>query len=239
MQRLPLALVQSRASSRTSVETHDSATARLSRDRRHEARRPKAIVQIHPFPHSGYRAVAGPLLFWSRSPVAAVRSCRLDGCRCRLISRVCQVRRLSRRKNAEGVLQRVFARRYSSTGPTGAWVAYVTAGVNTCPFTCDATNGSGAFGTAVQVIDLSTVNSIEGVSSVYFTITFAGFNAGSYGTARIDNVLVEGTAIPTPAAASLLALVGLAAARRRRRISRLPCCFSRNARRSPGVVLSQ
>jgi hypothetical protein len=118
--------------------------------------------------------------------------------------------------NAEGVLQRVFARRYSSTGPTGASVAYVTAGVNNCAFTCDATNRSVAFGAAAQIIDLSAVNSIEGVSSVYFKITFTGFNAGSNGTARIDNVLVEGTLIPTPAAASLLALVGLAAARRRR-----------------------
>jgi hypothetical protein len=72
MQRLPLALVQSRASSRTSAETHEPATARLSRDRRDETRRPKAIVQIHPFPHSGYRAVAGPLLF-VRVPVPAQR----------------------------------------------------------------------------------------------------------------------------------------------------------------------
>ncbi len=109
-----------------------------------------------------------------------------------------------------------YAERYSSTGPTGVSISYSTDGINYSAFTSYATNRSGAFGAAAQVIDLSAVNSIEGFSSVYFKITFTGFNAGSNGTARIDNVLVEGTLIPTPAAASLLALVGLAAARRRR-----------------------
>lgn len=109
-----------------------------------------------------------------------------------------------------------YAERYSSTGPTGVSISYSTDGINYTSFTNYATTRDGAFAATPRVINLSAVNSIEGFASVYFKITFTGFNAGGTGTARIDNVLVEGTAIPAPAAASLLGLVGLAAARRRR-----------------------
>ena len=109
-----------------------------------------------------------------------------------------------------------YAERYSSTGPTGVSISYSTDGISYTAFTNYTTVRDGAFAAAPRVIDLSAVNNIEGAAAVYFKITFTGFNAGSNGTARIDNVLVEGTAIPAPAAASLLGLVGLAAARRRR-----------------------
>lgn len=109
-----------------------------------------------------------------------------------------------------------YAERYTSTGPTGVAISYSTDGISYTSFTSYATVRDGAFAAAPRVIDLSAVNSIEGSASVYFKITFTGFNAAGNGAARIDNVFVEGTAIPAPAAASMLGLIGLAVARRRR-----------------------
>ncbi len=107
-----------------------------------------------------------------------------------------------------------YAERYSSTGPTGVTIQYSTNGVAYTPATNYATNRTGAFLSAARVIDLSAVDAIENLASVYLKITFTGFNANSTGTARIDNILV--TSVPTPGALALCGAAGLLAARRRR-----------------------
>lgn len=109
-----------------------------------------------------------------------------------------------------------YAERYTSTGPAGVGISYSGDGVNYTAFTSYTTVRDGAFAASARTIDLSSASSIWGLSAVYLKITFNNFNVGGNGTARIDNVLVEGTAIPAPAGAALLGFVGLAAARRRR-----------------------
>ncbi|MDX2016132.1 MAG: hypothetical protein SFY95_00670 [Planctomycetota bacterium] len=109
-----------------------------------------------------------------------------------------------------------YAERYSSTGPTTVTIGYSTDGVSFTDFTSYSTLRDGNFAAAARVIDLSSVNSIENRSASFLRIRFSGFNVNSNGAARLDNITVSGTVIPTPGAAALLGLAGLAATRRRR-----------------------
>ncbi len=67
---------------------------------------------------------------------------------------------------------------------------------------------------AIVSVDLTAFNSLEnGTASL--RLVFNGATSGS-GTARIDNVLVAGSAVPAPGAAALVGLAGLVGGRRRR-----------------------
>jgi hypothetical protein len=56
---------------------------------------------------------------------------------------------------------------------------------------------------------------LDGVENATIRLTFTGAT-GSTGNNRLDNIVVQGTLIPTPGAAALMGLGGLVAARRRR-----------------------
>jgi hypothetical protein len=64
------------------------------------------------------------------------------------------------------------------------------------------------------------ISSLDGVADARIRIivdfVFMGTNQSATGNNRYDNFLIEGTKIPTPGSAALLALGGLVAARRRR-----------------------
>lgn len=107
-----------------------------------------------------------------------------------------------------------FADRYSSTGPLTTSVEYSSDGVNYTTFGTINNTRDTTF--RLQSFDLSAINSIENLAATFFKITFNSFNAGGSGAARIDNVYVQGTVIPTPGAMALLGLGGLVAGRRRR-----------------------
>jgi hypothetical protein len=67
--------------------------------------------------------------------------------------------------------------------------------------------------------DFSSILAVNDEASVTFRMTAASAPSGTAGTNRVDNVLVEGVAIPEPASAGLLAMAfgALVVARRRRR----------------------
>jgi len=98
-----------------------------------------------------------------------------------------------------------FAERYSSTGPTTTSIDFSTDGGATYTnFSSYSNTRSGAFLPA-RLVDLSAVNSIEGLSSLYIKIRFSTFNTH-----------IDGTSIPAPGSMALLAIGGLVAGRRRR-----------------------
>ncbi len=107
-----------------------------------------------------------------------------------------------------------FADRYSPTGPLTTSVEYSSDGVNYTTFGTINNTRDSTF--RLQSFDLSAINSIENLAATFLKITFTGFNALGAGAARIDNVYVQGTVIPTPGAMALLGLGGLVAGRRRR-----------------------
>jgi MYXO-CTERM domain-containing protein len=107
-----------------------------------------------------------------------------------------------------------FAERYSSTGPTGVTIQYSTDGVAYTAATNYLTTRDGAFAAGARVIDLSAIDTIENLSSVYLKITFTGFNVNGTGTARIDNILVS--SVPSPGALALFGVAGVLGVRRRR-----------------------
>jgi hypothetical protein len=113
-----------------------------------------------------------------------------------------------------------YADRYTSTGPTDVAFSYSTDGVNYIDIPAAAYNTTGFRDSTyrVRTVDLSAVDALDNLSSAFIKITFSGFSTtSSTGNARLDNILISGTLIPTPGTASLFALAGLAAARRRRR----------------------
>ncbi|MCA9293815.1 MAG: PEP-CTERM sorting domain-containing protein [Phycisphaerales bacterium] len=56
----------------------------------------------------------------------------------------------------------------------------------------------------------------DGLATVWVRMTCQVIPAGTAGSNRIDNVVIRGTAIPTPGALALVGIGGLAAVRRRR-----------------------
>jgi hypothetical protein len=108
-----------------------------------------------------------------------------------------------------------FAERYSSTGPQTTTISYSGDGVNYTTATSYSNTRSGAF-LALRTVNLSAASGISFNSAAYVKITFSQFNAGSNGSARLDNILIDGTFIPAPGSMALLAIGGLVAGRRRR-----------------------
>ena len=92
----------------------------------------------------------------------------------------------------------------NSAAPTGAgaW----TASTYNAAYTSTIALGASADNAASIIVRMqATVDSVNGSGA---------YQAG--GTARIDNVFVNGTAVPAPGAVALLGVAGLAARRRRR-----------------------
>lgn len=67
---------------------------------------------------------------------------------------------------------------------------------------------------ATMTFDLSSVAELNDAADIYLRIRFNGA-ANNGGRNTLDNVIIEGNAIPAPPAAILLALAGLARRRRR------------------------
>lgn len=105
-----------------------------------------------------------------------------------------------------------YAERTTTTGASSIAVSTSTDGVNFTPATTLTTTRDATF--RARNVDLSAVNSIENVASAYIRLTFTGFSNAS-GAVRFDNIVISGT-VPTPGAAGLMGLAGLAALRRRR-----------------------
>ncbi|GDX98446.1 hypothetical protein LBMAG48_08500 [Phycisphaerae bacterium] len=108
-----------------------------------------------------------------------------------------------------------FAERYSATGPTTVSVSVSSDGVNYTSAGSFATNRNSTF--SVRSVDLSSFTSINNDSQIFAKITVTGYNTGSNGAARFDNIKVDGTLIPTPGALALAGAAGLMVARRRRK----------------------
>ncbi len=89
-------------------------------------------------------------------------------------------------------------------------IQWSTDGVN---FTSFATYQSRQ--TSFQLYDFAVGNSLDLASNAIIRIVFDGATSTA-GNNRLDNVQIVGTLIPTPGAAGLLGLAGLAAIRRRR-----------------------
>lgn len=112
-----------------------------------------------------------------------------------------------------------FAERYTSTGPTDVAISYSTDGVNFIAIPASAFNTTGFRDTTyrTRVLDLSAVGALDNVASASIKLTFSGFGATSNtGSVRLDNILISGTAVPSPGAVVMLGISGLVATRRRR-----------------------
>jgi uncharacterized protein (TIGR03382 family) len=66
-------------------------------------------------------------------------------------------------------------------------------------------------------LEVYSTSLLDGVSDATIRMTFnGGSTSSSFGNNRLDNLLIQGTLIPTPGSAALIGLAGLAAVRRRR-----------------------
>jgi hypothetical protein len=101
-----------------------------------------------------------------------------------------------------------WAQRGTSTGYTSRVFAYSTDGVTYTDFATDSGALTSTFVT--ESYDLSAIDALEGLSSVFFKITVDGATSAN-GNNRIDNLTVTGTLVPEPGTA-ILALLSLAAA---------------------------
>lgn len=103
-----------------------------------------------------------------------------------------------------------YAERVTGTGPTTIVFAYSTDGTNfTDATTVSLTNRDSIF--RVRTVDFSTIAALNNIPAAYIRMTFDGFTSAT-GAIRFDNIQI----VPTPAAAALLGIGGLAAFRRRR-----------------------
>jgi MYXO-CTERM domain-containing protein len=113
----------------------------------------------------------------------------------------------------------------SGTGPSSFSVAVSTDGTNFTTITSytvivNSTAGSiSAWSStgAVQSAFTTTISSIAAAAdsaTVYFRFVNEG-TAATAGTNRIDNIVVNGSVVPSPSALALLAVAGLVARRRR------------------------
>lgn len=105
-----------------------------------------------------------------------------------------------------------FATQRTSTGFNSVQFAWSTDGTNYTDFGAAYVPASSY---ALQTIDLTTINALDGAASATFRLTFSGATSVS-GNNRIDNLQVNATAVPTPSAAALMGVGILASARRRR-----------------------
>jgi hypothetical protein len=86
-------------------------------------------------------------------------------------------------------------------------VSWSTDGMNFTNFGGPYDPGTGQF--TVKTFDFSAVNALDGAATAFFKFTYTGAGPGQAGHVRIDNVLINATAIPEP---SSLAICGIFAA---------------------------
>lgn len=91
-------------------------------------------------------------------------------------------------------------------GATGSGTANWSSGTNQTAFTTTLSLGASADNTGGLIVRIRALVDSVNSSNV--------FQAG--GTARIDNVMINGTAVPAPGALALLGVAGLVGSRRRR-----------------------
>lgn len=104
-----------------------------------------------------------------------------------------------------------FATQGTGSGYTSNQVAYSTDGVTYTDFGVPYVPAASF---ALQTFDFSSIDALDGESSVFLKITFSGATSGS-GNNRIDNVQIN--AVPEPAVA-LFGIFGLLGLLRRRRV---------------------
>jgi hypothetical protein len=102
-----------------------------------------------------------------------------------------------------------YAERVTSTGANSIAFSYSTDGTNFTPFTTVAPTRNSTY--SVRTVDFSSVPALNNLAAAYIRMEFTGFSSAA-GAVRFDNIQV----VPTPGAAALLGLGGLAAFRRRR-----------------------
>jgi hypothetical protein len=106
-----------------------------------------------------------------------------------------------------------WAQRGTSSGFQSRVVSVSTDGVN---FT-EIYSNQGVLSSSWTVEMADAGSLLDGASTAIFRFTLDGATSGSgTGNNRFDNILIQGTLIPTPGAAGLLGLAGLVAVRRRR-----------------------
>ncbi len=106
-----------------------------------------------------------------------------------------------------------WAQRGTASGFTSRAFSYSTNGVDFTTFATDTGALSATW--VLESYDLSTIVALNDAASATFRITLNGAS-GATGNNRFDNLTVAGTPIPEPsAAASILALIGVLALRRR------------------------
>jgi hypothetical protein len=108
-----------------------------------------------------------------------------------------------------------FADRYTATGPTTTTISVSADGVAYTNVTALANVRNSTF--ATQTVNLSSFTALNNDSQVFVRITVSGYNSGSNGAARFDNIKINGTLIPTPGALALAGMGGLLVTRRRRK----------------------
>jgi uncharacterized protein (TIGR03382 family) len=102
-----------------------------------------------------------------------------------------------------------YAERTTTTGPQSLLVSVSSDGTNFAPAETLTTVRDATF--RLRTVNLSSFTNLNNTGAAYVRITLNGFT-GTAGALRLDNV----TFIPTPGAAALLGLAGLAGVRRRR-----------------------
>jgi len=105
-----------------------------------------------------------------------------------------------------------FATQRTGTGFNSVQLAYSTDGSN-------FTNFGGAYPASssfyIHSFHRSSITALDGASNAVFRLTFSGATSSS-GNNRIDNLQINATSVPAPAAAALMGLGGLFIGRRRR-----------------------
>lgn len=109
-----------------------------------------------------------------------------------------------------------FAGRRTSTGFTSIDVSTSSDGTNFTLAGSVTTATLLSTGYSLQTVNLAGATNINNVSTAYVRLTFQGTGTSAAGNVRLDNFQFNGDVVPTPGAAALLGLAGLAATRRRR-----------------------
>jgi MYXO-CTERM domain-containing protein len=108
-----------------------------------------------------------------------------------------------------------FAHRRTNTGFNSLQLSYSTNGGVSFTNLGAAINPGTSSTFAASSFSLAGNATVNAASSIIFRITYNGATGGA-GNARVDNLQINGTLIPTPGALALVSLGGLVAARRRR-----------------------
>jgi hypothetical protein len=109
-----------------------------------------------------------------------------------------------------------FAGRRTSTGFTSIDVSTSNDGTNFTAAGSVTTTTLLSTGYSLQTVNLAGATNINNAANAYVRLTFQGTGTSAAGNVRLDNFQFNGDVIPTPGAAALLGLAGLAATRRRR-----------------------